>query len=141
MAFRCCDRLSQPEAATGSGCCLLAVAALVVGYRLLAVEFFTRDRVHFGLDTHADPLLIGSALACFVSARRECAMPAIVSRLIGWILAPAAVIGMGAIVVNWTWGAGPPALTIGYPLVAWARRLSCSIAYWDGTVCSARCSN
>jgi peptidoglycan/LPS O-acetylase OafA/YrhL len=108
----------NPDRRLTQGCCLLAVAAMVVGYRCEAVEFFSRERIHYGLDTHADPLLIGSALACFVSARRGRPLPPIWSRLVGYILAPAAVIGVGVIVVNWTWGAGPPALTIGYPLVA-----------------------
>lgn len=100
------------------GCCLLAIAAAILVYRCFAVEFFSRDRIHYGLDTHADPLLIGSALACFVSARGGRPLSSGVSRLVGYVLAPVSMLGVIVIAMNWTWGAGPPALTIGYPLVA-----------------------
>ena len=112
------------------GACLVAAAIAVVAYRFAVVDVFTRDRIHYGLDTHADPLLIGSSLACFLSARQERALSPAVSRLFGYVLAPAAVAGIAAIVLCWAWGEGPPALTIGYPLVG-----LCTVAILVDCVC------
>ena len=99
------------------GWCLLGAAAADVVYRCALVGTFTNARIHTGLDTHADPMLIGSALACFVSTRWNRPLAICWSRLLGWVLAPAAVGVLVFVTANWNWSDGPPGLTIGYSVV------------------------
>ncbi len=112
----------NPNRRMAQGGCLLAAALVVVVYRCAMLDVFSRDRIHYGLDTHADPLLIGSALACFLSAQsRE--MPLSVSRALGWLIAPLAAVGIVVVVTTWAWGEGGVALMIGYPVVGIATAL------------------
>jgi peptidoglycan/LPS O-acetylase OafA/YrhL len=108
----------NPQRRIAQGCCLLGAAAALIVYRCSMVDYYSINRIHYGLDTHGDPLLIGSALACFVSAWRGKRLTPLASRVVGYFLAPASMVGIGLIVVTWKWGEGPPALTFGYPLVA-----------------------
>ncbi len=112
------------------GFTLLIGAALVAFYRCSLFSDATVTRVHYGLDTHADPLLIGSALACLVAARRERPLGATASRLLGFVLAPAAAIFLGFISATWIRLHGHPVLTIGYSAVA----LSAAIILADVTL-------
>jgi peptidoglycan/LPS O-acetylase OafA/YrhL len=108
----------NPNRRFWQGCYLLALATAIVVYRCSMVDYYSRNRIHYGLDTHGDPLLIGSSLACFVSAYRGRRLSPLASRMLGYIFAPAAILGIGIIVVSWKWAEGPPALTFGYPLAA-----------------------
>lgn len=101
-------------------CCLLVLAIAIVAYRVAVANIFSLDRIHYGLDTHADPLLLGSALACLLSARPGLILPAMASRVLGLVLSPLSLVAIGAIVTMWAWGEGPPASTFGYPLVGLA---------------------
>lgn len=53
---------------------LVGVAGAVMVYRFVAIQFLgwaPRDRIYFGSDTHCDGLILGCALAFYLSSRRS----------------------------------------------------------------------
>ncbi len=74
------DRLAQ-------GMWFSAAALGVALYRLDIIESVSSNRIHYGLDTHADPMLIGAALACFHSSRNGRRLGEAWSHLVGYVLA------------------------------------------------------
>ncbi len=102
----------------GVGVGLLVASAGIVAYRYALADTVPDARIHYGLDTHADPMLIGSALACFASVAKGRLLDMRWSRLFGFILAPAAVVLLAYVLVFWSNPHVPPVLTVGYTVVA-----------------------
>lgn len=83
---------------------LLASAALLLAlHRAALVGNVSAGRLYFGLDTHADGLLLGSALACFLSGSGGQPLSAGWSKLISYVFAPGAVAGLAVVAGCWTW--------------------------------------
>jgi peptidoglycan/LPS O-acetylase OafA/YrhL len=114
VGITCRTSLSRPMI----GSCLLVFAAGITVYRLALVDDVPARRIHFGLDTHADPLLIGSALAYFSSNLRGRRLGHFWSRAVGYVLVPVASVIWLKVAFSWIVWHGPPALTVGYPIIA-----------------------
>jgi len=99
---------------------ILALALLLAAYRFAMVGTFTPQRIYFGLDTHMDGLLLGSALAYFVPAlRARGGLTEVQSRVLGFVLVPMAIAGLVAITQLMTW-THPWMGRLGFLLVAFA---------------------
>lgn len=71
---------------------LLACAALVVAlYRCSFVGKFSAERIYYGLDTHIDGLIIGSALFYLAAAAKQQRPNVQMQRMLAFVLAPIAV--------------------------------------------------
>ena len=109
---------------------LLAGAAGIAVYRAWHVGIWTDERINFGLDTRMDSLMTGAALSYFVAWRarvpagrgdiaseRPAETRALQSKLLGWGLAPLALVTLFLIPNIVTWYS-PWMGWIGYVLVA-----------------------
>jgi len=95
------------------GLLLLAAAGAVGAYRAGVTGWYSAGRIYNGLDTHADGLLYGAALACFCSSLPGGRLPPRWARLTTWLLTPAAVCGLAG-VVGWLRWTEPPMARYGY---------------------------
>jgi peptidoglycan/LPS O-acetylase OafA/YrhL len=88
---------------TRRGQLLLLLAGFAAGYRMMMVGQSTPGRIYFGLDTHADGLLIGSGLACFIAARGAAPLSERAGSAMRRLLTPAAIATLVAVTLSWTW--------------------------------------
>jgi peptidoglycan/LPS O-acetylase OafA/YrhL len=83
---------------------LLGLAALVAAYRYAMVGIYSAERIYYGLDTHMDGLILGSALSYLLPALSgEGRFPERTSRLLGYVAAPAALTGLAILIPCTTW--------------------------------------
>ncbi len=103
------------------GAALLSLAAALALYRYGMVGTYSAPRIYFGLDTHMDGLVLGSALSYGVRALGG-EVSGSGSRLLGRVLAPASVATLLAIIYSITWRS-PWMGRVGYALAAGASAL------------------
>jgi peptidoglycan/LPS O-acetylase OafA/YrhL len=98
--------------------CLLAVSAALGLYRFACVGLYSEKRIYFGLDTHADGLVLGGALAYainFIRLERPLSQSACV--MLSYLLTPVALGVLLYAMWQWPWWS-PVTGRIGYSLVA-----------------------
>jgi peptidoglycan/LPS O-acetylase OafA/YrhL len=98
---------------------LLGTAVAVAIYRASLVGIYSNYRINFGLDTRMDTLMTGAALAYFVRTLPGGKLPHTMSKILGRGLAPAAFVGLFAVINTVTWFS-PWMGWIGYVLVSGA---------------------
>ncbi len=101
------------------GFLLLIGALLIAVYRAGLVGLYTDERINYGLDTRMDSLMAGAALAYFVRALPKAGLTDASSRLLGRVLAPAALLVLLSIPQIVTWYS-PWMGRFGYVIVATA---------------------
>jgi peptidoglycan/LPS O-acetylase OafA/YrhL len=79
---------------------LLMATGVAVTYRWVLIPVVSPARIYFGLDTHADGLLFGSALATFFD-RRTTGVDLPLGVRIALVVAATAV--LGGVIAVWTW--------------------------------------
>jgi peptidoglycan/LPS O-acetylase OafA/YrhL len=83
---------------------LLGFAALVAAYRYAMVGIYSAERIYYGLDTHMDGLILGSAFSYLLPALSgEGRLRERTSRLLGYVAAPAALGGLAILIPGTTW--------------------------------------
>jgi len=114
---------------------LLLVALAFAIYRALMVSVSTPQRICFGLDTHCDGLILGSALAYLVLAQREnSAGSEFRHSLISNFAVPAALTSLGLVLLTLTWKdvwmgrLGFAAVAVAAAVIIWD--LVCSSKSW-----------
>jgi peptidoglycan/LPS O-acetylase OafA/YrhL len=70
------------------GCFMLILAVCLAVYRFWMSGFCSDQRIYFGLDTHSDGLVLGGALACFVSLPKGERLSKKFSLLVSGLFAP-----------------------------------------------------
>jgi len=104
-------------------CLVLVCLSLVLAlYRAAMVGTYSAARIYFGLDTHMDGLVMGSALAYLViavSAHRSERCVRIGLRFLSAAAIPACIVGLMLLMHLITWG-NPWMGRLGYTLVAFA---------------------
>lgn len=81
---------------------LAAAALLLAGYRAVMVDHYSAGRIYFGLDTHMDGLVFGSALSYLLRSRGGgLAFPD--GRLLSYVLAPLATVAIAVLMGAVTW--------------------------------------
>jgi len=96
---------------------LIGGAALVAGYRAWHVGIWTDERINFGLDTRMDSLMVGASLAYLVKALPAGLCPEGISKWLGRLVAPMALLTVLSIPRIVTWYS-PWMGWIGYVIVA-----------------------
>src|SRR5690606_18505787 len=110
------ERVSRNNRANAGFLAFLALG--VAGYRYLMVGTYSADRIYYGLDTHMDGLILGSALAYAVRHVRESGgLPALSARLLSWVMAPLALVALAYAVLVMKWWL-PPMAQYGFLMVA-----------------------
>lgn len=73
-------------------------------YRYLMVSGFSAERIYFGLDTHMDGLVLGSALSFWIKATNECGgMTKMESLVLSYFFVPLAMLTFFIVMTNITW--------------------------------------
>jgi len=147
-----CRRFASPAARMRA---LLVLFVCIVLYRAVAVSHYSAARIYFGLDTHSDGLILGSATAALLSA-----YPAAWSRLSSLTRLCLIVTAIGAlltVMTLWTWrdammgrlgfavcalattllildcvtpGTSPLRLVLSRPVAVWLGRISYGLYLW-----------
>jgi peptidoglycan/LPS O-acetylase OafA/YrhL len=97
---------------------LLTLAFGLAGYRCAMVGHYSATRIYMGLDTHMDGLVLGAALSYGALAMKG-GLSERWSRLLGRVLAPAAMLGVFLLMGLITWS-NPWMGRIGFSLIACA---------------------
>jgi peptidoglycan/LPS O-acetylase OafA/YrhL len=97
---------------------LLTLAFGLAGYRCAMVGHYSATRIYMGLDTHMDGLVLGAALSYGALAMKS-GLSERWSRLLGRVLAPAAMLGVFLLMGLITWS-NPWMGRIGFSLIACA---------------------
>lgn len=95
------------------GIAFLVSAVVIATYRACVVDLFSSQRVYFGLDTHADQLLLGSALASLLPRLRTVLSGDFASQASAYLLVPVAVFSLLVVMLSWTWQ-DPQMVILGY---------------------------
>lgn len=82
---------------------LVCSALLVALYRCSFVEKFSAERIYYGLDTHVDGLIIGSALFYMAEAAKQQRTNVQMQRMLAFVLAPIAVVGLILTMTFFAW--------------------------------------
>jgi peptidoglycan/LPS O-acetylase OafA/YrhL len=86
------------------GSILLCLSLTLALYRFSLVGSLTAERLYFGLDTHMDGLVMGSALTYFVKAIQDSGgLGEVVSKLLGRLVVPASIVVLVGIMATITW--------------------------------------
>jgi len=92
------------------GVVLLLAAVGVAAYRAMMIGSYSAERIYFGMDTHADGVLAGAALACFLVPRGQAgaADGATASSgrgglILAYVATPAAILTLLLVMTTWTW--------------------------------------
>lgn len=80
---------------------LLAAAGVLALYRWQMVGTYSAGRIYFGLDTHMDGLVVGSALSYFLKGSAK--LKSGTHCLLSYVLAPLAILGVLALMQFVTW--------------------------------------
>lgn len=95
------------------GLILLSLAILVACYRTYVADIYPSHRIYYALDTHADGLVLGSAL-CYLSRLN---LPKIGAKILSYFLVPVSIEFLGF--VMWKYGLFSPWMaTMGFFLSA-----------------------
>jgi peptidoglycan/LPS O-acetylase OafA/YrhL len=97
---------------------LLTLAFGLAAYRFAIVGHFSATRIYMGLDTHMDGLVLGAALSYGALAMKG-GLSGNWSRLLGRVIAPAALLGVFLLMALMTWR-NPWMGRVGFSLVACA---------------------
>lgn len=97
--------LEQSLRGSASKCLVLGFCSVLVAlYRLLMTGHYSAERIYYGLDTHIDGILLGSALHYGAQFIRESGgLGVIQGMILGRILVPLAVAGIMVIMELLTW--------------------------------------
>lgn len=88
----------------GKALTLTAIALALAGYRTAVVGTFSPARIYFGLDTHMDGLVMGSALAYFAAILRTSERDRARSyHILSWILVPISVLVLLTLMYLYKW--------------------------------------
>ncbi len=109
------ERIARSPAT--KACLLIGGAIVIACYRAWHVGIWTDERINFGLDTRMDSLMVGASLAYLVKALPGGRFPESVSKWLGRLLAPVALLTVGTIPRIVTWYS-PWMGWIGYVIVA-----------------------
>ncbi|GAB5561495.1 MAG: hypothetical protein SynsKO_31420 [Synoicihabitans sp.] len=99
------------------GLCLVILAIALALYRSALVQVWPVQRLHFGLDTHMDGLVLGSALFYLASSMARMKPTKAHFRLLSFLFAPMSAFVIAVIVMTITWQS-PWMGRAGYTLVA-----------------------